>query len=44
MVIVGCDPKLFNIFINQTIAGLQISEDGSMTLNDINVLKHSCPL
>ena len=44
MVIVGCDPKLFNIFINQTIGELTISEDGSMTLNDINVLKHSCPL
>jgi hypothetical protein len=44
MVIIGCDPKLFNIFINQTIGELTISEDGSMTLNDINVLKHSCPL
>ena len=44
MVIIGCDPKLFNIFINQTIGEIEMLDDGSITLNDINVLKHSCPL
>jgi len=44
MVIIGCDPKLFDIFIEESMPKLEMSENGTIYMNTIQIKKHSCPL